>query len=524
MNEIMTSLSETESQRKRSLLETFPAELLLYIFDLVADHYDPTRQEPSIDVGNRSPWSKDLRLKKALVRVCKTWRAVATPFLYLRIYLYRVGQLVALVKVLEESAVGHDDVGYGSLVHHIHGRFYVHPTWEAVYLKSVVRLLALCTSIRSFSWKILWSGPEDAPVSVSCSTVNVMLLIQPSFRPFLISLQKLELSLDRPYDQETLLMIDRTPILILENLEELSFEAREPVLLEGFEFFSERFFLPKLHRLSINLVSWPRDHLSNLEVSAVFILLGSFGARLSSLTLNTPQISTKIATRSLSDILRYTPNLRTLTCSCQVFQPIDTASSNTTPFPNLQKLALFTPWGAISPVSPLDTMQRNCLEGFLLMASSRALFPALEAVTILDNSFPAVPMDGATPPSCHDVVYSYLFAWSGRFHEMGIALLGVGDELVAPANPESGRWSGRNATDDEIDEEEGPVHTDPEDLSYDSDDVSFHDESSEYSSWDSEPDDGDSDLEQSAGGGHRIDSAEALEIFERTVEVRRFFD
>ncbi len=47
----------------------------MYIFDLAANHFDPRKAlGPSIDIGNDSPWSKDLRMKKALVRV---WQKLA---------------------------------------------------------------------------------------------------------------------------------------------------------------------------------------------------------------------------------------------------------------------------------------------------------------------------------------------------------------------------------------------------------------------------------------------------------------
>ncbi len=63
-----------------------PAEVLLYIFDFATDDFDPRRQGPTIDVGD-SPWSTTLRMKKAIVCVCKKWRTVAIPDLYRRVLL-----------------------------------------------------------------------------------------------------------------------------------------------------------------------------------------------------------------------------------------------------------------------------------------------------------------------------------------------------------------------------------------------------------------------------------------------------
>ena len=88
-------------------MRTFPEEILLYVFSYATNHWDSERHEPSIDIGASSPWSKDLRTKKALARVCKSWRRIATPFLYERVFLHRIGQLVSLVKVAEGSTCRH---------------------------------------------------------------------------------------------------------------------------------------------------------------------------------------------------------------------------------------------------------------------------------------------------------------------------------------------------------------------------------------------------------------------------------
>ncbi|KLO08353.1 hypothetical protein SCHPADRAFT_612731 [Schizopora paradoxa] len=150
--------------RASCFIEQLPVEVMLHVFALITNEFDPLRQEPSIDVGDCNPWAKDLRNKKALNRVCKRWYDIATPALYDRIYLYRIGQLVALVRVLEESTSGGERAGYGPLVHHIHGRLLVIRRWEAVYLKHIVRLLGICKSARSLSWGAIWKRPKDGLV------------------------------------------------------------------------------------------------------------------------------------------------------------------------------------------------------------------------------------------------------------------------------------------------------------------------------------------------------------------------
>ncbi len=92
---------------------------------------------------------------------------------------------------------------------------------------------------------------------------------------------------------------------------------------------------------------------------------------------------------------------------------------------------------------------------------------------------PTVTIDAIITPNDHDEVYSYLLAWTNRFHEVDISLVGVDDEPIALANPDSGKWTGRNATAEEDDD------------MVDSEEVSYRDESSEYGASDSESDEGD---------------------------------
>ncbi len=154
------------------------------------------------------------------------------------------------------------------------------------------------------------------------------------------------------------------------------------------------------------------------------------------------------------------------------------------------------------------------------MASSRKIFPSLQTIAVYDQFKPNLPMDDNMAPLKHREAYSYLLAWTKRYREMGMTLVGVNDEPMAPEDPGPERWRGRNATADDSDGDDD-VHTDPEDLSFpsDSEEVSDGFESSEYSSSDLDSDDGNWDSESS---GNEVGSAEALEIFRGTVEVRSF--
>ncbi len=441
------------------------------------------------------------------------------PYLYHRIYLHRVGQLCALVKALEDNSGG-DGAGYSSWVHHIHGRVFVPTSWETVYHKNALRLLTLCTSTHSFSCAIEWRSPNSwqggsgYPISAQCSTINLIRHSQLSLLPFFSSLQKLTLTLDESF-RKNIPHADFETKLAFHNLEDLSCEITEPEFLEGLAVVSRSFVMPNLQSLAFKSSTWTWGYLTDLQITAIFGLPESHGEKLSSLFLDLPILS-KIQ-MGVYDILRCTPNLRTLRCSITAFRPIDTKTTAATPVFNLEKLELFASKNNISYIS-FHGLHRNIFQQYLTMASSREFFPSLRTIVVLNQSNTILSMDTVLAPSCHKRVYQYLIAWTKKYREMGISLVGVDDELIAPENPDPGRWTGRNATDKEDKgNEDEDVHTDPEDLSFDSDQVSYRDESSEYSASNSDSDDGSWDSEPS---GSEVGSSEALQIFENTVQVR----
>jgi hypothetical protein len=59
--------------------------------------------DPSLAAGPQSPWSQALRLKKSIVRVCKTWHAVGVEFLYEDVVFRRIGQIPAFIRTLDTS-------------------------------------------------------------------------------------------------------------------------------------------------------------------------------------------------------------------------------------------------------------------------------------------------------------------------------------------------------------------------------------------------------------------------------------
>ncbi|KLO11639.1 hypothetical protein SCHPADRAFT_998716 [Schizopora paradoxa] len=482
MHPAMTATDAVSTPSPPSEKLQLPDEILFNVLEFAANqHLDLSQKEPSIDVGNCSAWSKDLRFKKGLLRVCKRWRIIAAPILYDRIFLHRIGQLVVLVKALEDG-------GRGPLVHHIHGRLLVLPPWENVYVKYIIRLLELCDSARTFSWVSILGHRKIDPISARCSTVNFMLHASPSIHSALKSLRKLTISLNRPLQQdanEQSHVSDDTSKLTFDNLEELTCEASDPAHVEGLSLVSSSFNTPQLKKLTIRAPP-DKSYLRISDPKFVFEVLGSHGAKLTSLKLD---LFSRNESRCISSLLNLTPLLQEFEITSFAFKAFNPESIVVGPFPHLQKLILL--------VSNLDTaaidfvLERdNLLTDYFTMAESRRVFPSLHTIRLLDRTLPGAPLDSTIPPSSHNEIYSYLSSRAERLDERGITLLNVDGNVIGPWGPKRARYAGRyyEGLEDK--------HSDPaEDLTYAIDDEAYHSGSSEYSSWDSELEDGGSDSE-----------------------------
>ena len=135
--------------------------------------------ERTVPVGYSSRWSLALRVRKQLVLVCRAWWAAGISDIYANVYLHRVGQLPALVRVLEESAICESRTnegeaegsvgqplscdtgarGYGHWVTQITMDFHLPRSWLNVYREGTNRLLKLCPNLRSLVHRPIHSHP-----------------------------------------------------------------------------------------------------------------------------------------------------------------------------------------------------------------------------------------------------------------------------------------------------------------------------------------------------------------------------
>ena len=101
---IRTLADVREQVRQYSLqLPSLPPEILLAIFRLTQPSGPACQHPPSILQGPRNPWLDSLKIKKALVLVCKAWSSPATELLYSDIVLRRMGQISALANTFRRD-------------------------------------------------------------------------------------------------------------------------------------------------------------------------------------------------------------------------------------------------------------------------------------------------------------------------------------------------------------------------------------------------------------------------------------
>jgi len=260
--------------------------------------------------------------------------------------------------------------------------------------------------------------------------------------------------------------------------------------------------MPNIRSLTISIPWYAPIYMLELgegEVASIIRVLEHHGLRLTSLALDTLHSHLNMG-KTVKDVLTLCPNLEVLRCTDCALSAIAVLDA---PFLPLRKLELF-PFTTIA--RHVNAPETEPLEDFFVMSRNRGNFPRLESIALYDRTFPSTPRERFLSYIQRPIVFQYFLAWTRQFREMGITLLNVVGEPFISADRE--RWNGwtehGNNEGSEGGDDDDDDDTDPEDTSY----VYESDSDTEVSS--------DSDSEVSV---HTVESTEALERFEHSLQV-----
>lgn len=138
--------------------DKLPHEILLVI--LKATRAPRYLRAPSVNAchGSNSAWLAELRIRKALILVCKGWSGVATELFYEDIVLRRMGQIIALADTLTVNHGTQRDLAV--LVKSIRlDTCIVLGTCADAVRDALTSILSLCVALRAFEYHTAKSFP-----------------------------------------------------------------------------------------------------------------------------------------------------------------------------------------------------------------------------------------------------------------------------------------------------------------------------------------------------------------------------
>ncbi|KAI5121360.1 hypothetical protein M0805_000668 [Coniferiporia weirii] len=504
-----------EPRPNASAVSRLPPEILLLIFS----EFDWGRSEPSVPAGSDCPWFQYIRTKKTLLLVCHSWWNVACPSLYSLVYLHRVGQLSALVRTLEESAsTSHQSprLGFGRWVDHIRSEFYVPQMWEDVYRANMLRLVALCQSVRTLVHKPIWDDHIilsqnlgllriiDTKRSLPClrdlDLGESILATESANLHWLSSFPNLtRLRLTITYPRHVPLAVSPTICKVsLPNLQVLECEVRSSGAYDDIKVISSHWNLPALQHLAVELAwSWTSrgSRQDQILLQPIESLCAAHGAHLRSIRIDNRPCHTVFA-HDLAHVLRLCPKLERLT------YPYDTVpvlpapvSDSAAPTHSTLRVVTFFP-------KLLSTRIAGSVETHLAVLARRTAFPALDTVVLLDPRLREARVDPEILPAAYTAT---LRKWTSVFAQCGVRLLNCEGQLLV-IRPEVGDGT----CSDESDPEYG-VYSDSD--RFPSSESSVSDPESDWAS-DSMVLGGDPTFPRP----FQIEREEALALFEQTLD------
>lgn len=534
-------------------LQNAPEEILLHILSMACS-FDPSESTPSIDIGWQSPWAMDLRIKKSLVRVCRSWYITFTPELYRTVYIHRIGQLCALAHTLEESVPRTSDTGtipstrpktlvqnIAKYVQHLYGCFQCFPTWTDVYRTSLIRILVNCQKLQSISWNPRWEMRGLSP------QLTLPLIIQQLFYPDTEMkapelLSRISVLFDLHCEDTD--VIGGIPVL-LPCVKDLHCEAPNGASLAGLHTISAVWLLPKLVNFSVRVSEYLNPN--GEEIESLLLALQTFGKTLEHFTITSPfPFNTRTVVPSeglgVNDILDCCPSLRSLHFVATGLRKFDAkrdGKGEVLPYSKLEHITIVI-YGTTGGASGGFMKNEAVVESILKAFADKKALPNLRAVAIRDVYSTALEKLFSLSDR---VSFKFFQRWKRTYSVKNIVIVGGdGNEIMTEKREKMGCWtSGIKLDSDGDDQDEGgqgaETHdhgavSDSEEVDGDNESDDNYslgsDDSDEYdfdSDWEAEGEAQGRDLEpgtsnDAQGQDTQISMKEALEIFEGSLSVR----
>ncbi|KAJ7282841.1 hypothetical protein C8J57DRAFT_1296688 [Mycena rebaudengoi] len=226
-----------ENNRLARELETIelPHEILLIIFRYASAPSWLLNRNGYLEASH-SILCSDLRMKIAIMGVCKNWHQIGIELLYKNVALRRIGQLPAFVRALEGR------VGLGALVCRLNLSCFVPRGYSLLFQRETQKLISLCPRLEHIAFNPPFTVPTLAYVlppigstitSLECSSAVDAFVVLDLLIRLCNTLRSLSFTPPESWD-------DNGPELVFENLEDLYVRIALPPL---------KWTMPRLRRL-----------------------------------------------------------------------------------------------------------------------------------------------------------------------------------------------------------------------------------------------------------------------------------
>ncbi|KAJ7761072.1 hypothetical protein B0H16DRAFT_558945 [Mycena metata] len=251
---------------------SLPPEILLLIFrDTLPPEWLLSGTESLVPYPSDIP-STDLRTKRSLISVCKSWNRVATELLYQRVTLRRIIQLPLFVRTLQSQT------GLAALVKHLDIDCFVPPRYSKLYGSEIELILEACPNLCHVGFSpvfrmahLLCRLPvlrSSAITSLEFSSSIPYSAIHPSLVHLSQNLRYLALAVP--------MLTEEHPVLSFPRVEKLRLQLTSNSVV-----LAHKWLIPNVRRLSLDVLDRDLD-------DATEILLATYGRTIKFLRVSAP--------------------------------------------------------------------------------------------------------------------------------------------------------------------------------------------------------------------------------------------